>query len=191
GCAKEPRPSGGLLEDPVTTIPIQPVRLAVGPCIVIAQIGDQVEIEPAIPVIVREHGHAAGVAHPEAAPLRLLNERAIPAIDVEPVRRAEPADVQIEVAVIVDIGKGGALPPRAGFSRESGSFGDILEAPVPEIAKETTTFGFPHDKQVHAFITVDVTRRDSRSDGAVGEFLELLTPHARIIETIRRSDSRV
>ncbi len=92
-----------------------------------------VQIEPAVGVVVAE-GASRGPAVDGDSRLRgLVGERAALPVPIEPVR-AEVGDIQIGEAVVVDVAGADALaPPLVGHARLEG---DIAEFPVADVAEQ-------------------------------------------------------
>ena len=71
----------------------------------------------------------------------------------------------------------------------AGACGDILKAPRPEVAKETTRLRLAHDEDIRTTVAVEVPHRDTRADGADCELLIPLPPHRGIGEAVLRHEA--
>ena len=83
---------------------------------------------PVLGVVVAEGGQQAGVADGQAKALRLFREVALPVIHVEQVGDIIVADVNVEIAIAIDIDDGGPGRPdvlgRQGIKLRAGHKSD-------------------------------------------------------------------
>ena len=122
--------------------------------------------------------------HVEPVRVRLLLERAIALVDVEQVRRIEPADVDVEQPVVVHVDERRALFPDPGgraVVADPGLFRDVLELPVAEIAKEAAALGLAHDKNVRPAVVVVVADGDAGADRPEIELTRTPAPDLRVV----------
>src|SRR5690606_14301998 len=97
-----------------------------------------------------------------------FGEGAVTIVVIQAVGGAEPAEVEIEPAVVVHIGEGGTLFPDSGVGpgvAHAGTVGDVLEPEVAEVAEEPAAFGFADDEDVGATVAIVVPDGDARTDG--------------------------
>ncbi|MEZ5304222.1 MAG: hypothetical protein R3F11_26805 [Verrucomicrobiales bacterium] len=101
---------------------------------------NKVAVEVAVRIHVGERHHQAGSVERHARQLRLFfkAERAglFGHVEVKPVRRPVAAQVEVEIAVIVQIGKGGAGGPTVLFHAESGRLGRVAEFQPAQVLKD-------------------------------------------------------
>src|SRR5271166_2922983 len=123
----------------------------------VQQVGLDEDVEEPVAVVVAEGRHHGRVLYRESPGLGLLPERAVTLVDVEEVRGAEAADINVEEPVVVDVRKCCAMLP---YCRRFSPVGDpcpfrhVLKPPIPEIAEQPATPGLAHDKDVGAAVAV-------------------------------------
>ena len=150
----------------------------------VEHVGLHIHIQPAVAVVITEGGHARGIRQCEAARRALFLEGAVTLVDEKQVGHGKAADVDVEKAVVVDVGERHALPP--GFQggdrvrAHPGLGAYVLELPAAQVAEEPAAFGLAGDQEVGATVVVVVADRDTRADGAEGKFLVAVAPHARV-----------
>jgi hypothetical protein len=153
----------------------------------VEHIGLDEDIEPAVAIVVAEVGHDAAVRHVEPVRVRLLLERAVALVDVEQVRRIEPADVDVQQPVIVHVDECRALLPDLGgraVVADPGLFRDVLELPIAEIVKEPAAPGLAHDKDVRKAVVVIVADGHPGADRAEIELTRKPAPDRRVVVVI-------
>jgi len=177
---------GHVGEETVAAIAVEAVLSAVWIRHGVEHVGLDVDIEPTVAVVVAERTGATGVGEGEPAGCTFLAKRPIALVDEEEIGRAEAGDVEVEPAVVVDVGEAGPLlPERCGFHpgrtrHESGAKRDVLEAPIPEIAKEARLLGLADDEEVGPAVIVVVADGDAGADRSEGKLLVALPPHRGI-----------
>ena len=120
-------------------------------------VGD-VQVEVAVAVhIGQRHGHAAaGGAEPGLD--GTLGEHAVAVVDEQRHSPAERADQEVQVAVAVDVGEHGAGRVAAGH-RDAGRRGDVLEAPVAQVAVQGIRALVAGEVDVGAAVSIHVPQR--------------------------------
>ena len=103
GLAGNARPRRDVGEGAIAVVVEEVVPLAVRVLGAVEDVRLDEDVEPAVAVVVAEGGHGAGVRHIEAVGVRHLLERAVALVDVEEVRRVEPADIDVQETVIVEV----------------------------------------------------------------------------------------
>ena len=206
----EPGLVGDFLERAVAAVVEEVVGLAVGVLDGVEHVGDHVDIEPAVAVVVAEGADDAALDQGEAAGGGLLLEGAVALVDEEPVRGAETTDVEIEAAVVVHVGEGRALlpvlrrigervvaaadeslhPAAGGAAGQAGAIGDVLELPVAEIAEEAAAAGLADGEDIGPAIAIVVADGDAAARRTVDELLVAARPHAGIVELVVGDDAR-
>ena len=166
---------------PVVSEKIVPLALRVGRGV--QQVRLDEDIEEAVAVEVAEGGHDGGVLYCQAARRRLLPERAVTLVDVEEVRRVEPADIDVQEPVVVHIHERRALLPDRGGGAlipHPRPIRHILEPPVAQVAKKATALGLAHDKEVGKPVAVIVPYRHAGAHGADVEFVDAIRRDPRV-----------
>ena len=181
---------GDIRERAVAVVVEKIIRLAVGVRGCIEQVGVDVHVEPAVAVIIGEGRHAAGVLERESARRRLLLEGAVALVDEKLVGRAQAADIEVEPAVVVHVGKRRTLLPLARGIADVGAFGHVLELPAALIMEQAAGLHLAHDKNVRPAVIVVVADRHARADFADAGLVEALVPHARVGVIVGRHDAR-
>ena len=119
-----------------------------------------------------------------------LGEAAVAVVEVEEIGAVELADVDVESAVVVDIGQGGAgFPGRA--SGCAGCGGNVLEPEGRYLAKELVREGLVDDVDIHQSVTVEIADRDTGADFTTLKLRVALTPHRRIVVGIPDNQARL
>ncbi len=171
---------GDVGERAVVVVVIQVIALTVGSRLGVEQVGLDVDVEPAVAVVVRPGAHAAGIVEIEARGMCAFRECAIALVEVEQVGRREPADVKVKAAVIVDVDECRALLPGVTRTGDTGLGGDVLEGPVPEIAIQVVGAGLADDEHIRPPVAVIVADRDPGADRAQGKLAIARGPHPRV-----------
>ncbi len=110
-------------------VPAELVRARLGPLAVTRD----VEVEPAVAVVVEERRAEAPEVDQGAANRRGVAERAVAVVEVQDVG-AEVRQVEVGLAVIVDVAHGHAVAEAA--EAHARPFGHVLESEVAEVAIE-------------------------------------------------------
>jgi hypothetical protein len=106
----------------------------------------------------------------------------------------EPADVDVQEAVVVDVDKGRpllphlrgvALVPHAGLVRH------VLELPVAQVAEQAAALRLADDEDVGPAVAVIVADGDTRADRADLELAVARAPDAGIVVLVLRDDAGV
>ena len=98
-----------------------------------------IHIEQPVAVVVAERRHHRGIDHVQAVGMGHLLEGAVALIDIEQIRSIITTDVDIQEAVVIHIGKGGAKLPnlrRVTLVPDAGLVRHVLELEVAEIAEK-------------------------------------------------------
>ena len=101
----------------------------------IPSVGEDVEVQLAVAVVIAKSRSMAGVHEVEAKGLGLFGKRAIAVVDEKLIGGEVIADVNIELAVAIDIGEGAAYAPCVA-AVHAGPGGDIFELHGGDLAKE-------------------------------------------------------
>jgi len=81
----------------------------------VEQIGGDVDIEPAVAVVVAKRRHDGRILHVEPVGVGHLLERPVPLVDIEQIRGVVPADIDIQPAIVVHVDKRNSMLPDAGL----------------------------------------------------------------------------
>ena len=117
--------------------------------------------------------------------MALFFERAVAVVDVEMVRAVEAADVEVEVAIVVDVDEGGAGGPAVGRAEDAGFVGDIFEAEIAEISIQPAAVGRAGQEDIDVAIAVVVAHRHAAAGGVVAELAGALGPGVKEVEANR------
>ena len=158
----------------------------------IEDVGDDIAVEVAIAVVVREGGHDGGILHIEPVLVGALGEGAVAVVDEQQVRGVVAADVEVGPAVLVDVHHGGADFGRGGIGTvDSGGGSDVHELERSGLPVERAGTILGDDKNVGPTVAIEVGHGDTRLDGAEGELAEPVAPHARIIVDVGDGQTRL
>ena len=178
-------------EGAVAVVVEEMVALAVGPAFRVEDVGLDVDVEPAVAVIVAECRHAARIVQRQAAGRPLLLEGAVPLIDIEKIGRTEAADVEIQPAIVVHIREGRPLLPGTRRARHPGFLGHILELEATQVAVEMIRAGLADDEDVGPAVAVIVPDRDPRADGPEGKLAVMRAPHRGVVVMVYHGEARL
>jgi len=116
-------------------------------------VGD-VEVWPAVVVVVKEPGCEGEDGGLHAGLSGDLSERAVVVVAIEEVGAVEVGDVEVWEAVVVEVGGGDGLAE--GDAVDAGGVGDVFEGAVAAIVKELCGGFFVGDEEVEETVVVDV-----------------------------------
>ena len=121
---------------------------------------DEEQVEPAVAVVVEEHGarRVPGVA--EARRRGDVTEAALAVVLEEHVAGPDRRDVQIRIAVVVDVGKRGRHADLARH-RDTGRGGDVLEPAAADILPELVAAHLVDEVDVGEAVAIDVRNRQA------------------------------
>ena len=114
-------------------------------------------------------------------------ERPVALIDIKEIRRVEPADIDVQPAVVVHVDKRCPLFPdacRGALVTHAGPVRDILEFPSAEIAEQAAAFGLADDEQVRPAVAIVVSDRHAGAEGAKQKLLVEFAPHPGVGVTV-------
>ena len=180
---------GRVGERTVAVVVVEVVALAVGPALRVEDVGLDVDVEPAVAIVITERRHVARVVQREAAGGRLLGEGAVALVDIEEIGRTEAADVEVEPPVVVHVGEGRTLFPRAQRAGHAGFFRHILELEPAQVAVEVVGTGLADHEDIGPAVAVIVPDRDPRADRPEGKFAVVRAPHRRVIVVVYLGDA--
>ena len=183
---------GHVREGAVAVVVKQITALPVGCRPRCQQVGRDVDIEPAVAIVVAERRHDRGILHGQAVGVGLLLEGAVALVDVEQIRRVEPADIDVEQPVVVHVDERRALFPdlgRLALVADAGLLRHVLELAVAEVAKQPAALGLADDKNIRPAVAVVVADRHAGADRTRLEFLKEITAHPRVVVAILRLDA--
>ncbi len=158
-----PRAFGHIGEGTVAVVVEQVVFLTVRMFVEIQQIGLNKDIKPAIAVVVAKGRHDGSIIHIEPVGMGHFLEGSVALIDIKEVGGIEPADVNVQPAVVIHVDKSCALLPDPGgiaLVADPGFIGYILEFPTAEIAKQPAALSLAHDENIRPAVTIIVADRD-------------------------------
>ena len=151
-----------------------------------------VEIDEAVAIVVTK-------GRPETATLKfsrhigptghcLFAELARPVVDVQVIPlRYVGGHVQVEIAVVVDVGRGGPAGEKAGV--ESGRRGNIGKCAVALVEVKNIALSMPGDEQVNPTVAIEITRHRAAGHG-VGAARGVLISDAAEGRDIRENGGR-
>ena len=180
---------GHIGEGAVVVVVKQVTTLAVGIFCDVEQIGREVDIQPAVAVVIAECGHHARIGDIETARVAQLLESAVALVDIKEIGRVEATEVEIETTVVVHVDKCRAAVPHALRAADAGLVRDIFEFVATQVSKETASGGFAHHEEVGATIAVKIADRDARSDRTHFAFLVEGAPHLGIVVMVFRPNA--
>ena len=138
-------------------------RVRAGRALHVGRVVQQVHVQVAVSVIIEEEGLRGIAGKLETVLLRAVGERAVAVVDEEHVVPVHPEivdarDVDIDVAVPVDVGHRGAGLPARGI-RDAGAVGDVLEPVIPLVQVEPVGAHVRREVEVREAVVVDVAHR--------------------------------
>ena len=138
-------------------------------------IGQEIEIEIAIQIVVAECWCMASFDEVQAERLGLFREHGLTVIDEQLVWGAMIADIDVEVSIVLDIDHGHPRAPGTSAG-DAGFLRDILESEVSSLPEETIVYGPIGKEQIGQLISIDVS--DCHSTDNHGRHVES-TPRMR------------
>jgi len=132
-----------------------------------------IDIEPAVAVVVGECRHHAGIADIESVRMSHLLERPIALVDIEEIRRVEPANIDISRPSLFTSTKLPLLPdhPRPLHDPPPRPFPSHPRTSSAQVA-EKRQLSSCYDKDVGPAVPVVIADRHSGADDPVLESLE-------------------
>ena len=123
----------------------------------LADVGQE-QVEPAVAIVVKEDGREGVTAMVQAGSRGDLLELPSPVIEEQPIARAHLGDVQVGIAIIVDVRErdAGANTARR---RDSGGPSDVLEPAASQVAVERVVTGLVDEVDVEPAVAVNVGDR--------------------------------
>ena len=188
GFATDSRPLGHVREGAVAVVVKEIPALAVRMIAVIQQIGRNINIEPSVAIVVAEGGHAARILHIQSISVGHFLEGPVALVDVEQVWGVEPAHIDVQQPVVVDVNERRPLLPDAGglaFVAHARLLGDVFEMVIAQITEQPAALGLAHDEDVRPAVAVVVPDGHPRADRAVFKLMVKLPPHLRVGIVVR------
>ena len=136
---------------------------ATGP---VVSVGYDKQVEIAVPVMVGKRRHERGVDHRQPPRLRLVGETdACAVVDEKLVGRVVVANVQVQIAVAVEIDRRRAGTPRIA-PVNPGLLGHVLKAEIGFLEKQAVLVRAVDQKQIWPAVAIEVADADSATDKA-------------------------
>ena len=170
------------------------IPLAMGMPHGIEQVRLDIDVEPAVAIVVAERRHDTRVVDVEPIGMGHFLEGPVALVDVEEIGGIEPTDIDVQQSVIVHVDKRRPFFPyssRPSLVADSGSVGHILKFPATKVAKQPAAFGFTHDKDVRPAVAVIVTDGHAGTRRPERELWITSTPHLGIGIAILSDYSRL
>ena len=142
-----------VLERDVVLVAVAPNRVRRIPADV-----DEEQVEPAVAVVIEEHGTRRVSDVGEARGGGDVAEAAVAVVLEEHVAAADRRDVKVRIPIIVDVGKRGRDADLVRH-RHAGRGGDVLESAAPDILRELVAPNLVDEVDVGQAVPIDVRNR--------------------------------
>ena len=186
--AADPGPLGHIGERSIAVVVEEAPALAVRMLRVVEEIGGNIDIEPAVAVVVAKGRHDGRIHQIQPVGVGHLLERPVPLVDIEEIRGVPPADINVQEPVVIHVGKGHPVLPDAGrraLVSNAGLLRHILELEIAEIVEQPAALGLAHDEDVRQAVVVIIPDGHPGPDRSLLEFLMEIGEHPGIVVIVR------